>query len=84
MSRTLLLAALVVAVFTATAWAQTADTILVNGKVVTVDGKESVVEAIAIRDGRIVATGTTAAIRKMAGAGHADDRCAGAHGHSRA
>src|SRR6185503_13328964 len=65
--RTLALAALVGAVFTASASAQTADTIVVNGKVVTVDARESVVEAIAIRDGRILATGTSAAMRKLAG-----------------
>src|ERR1051325_4995324 len=68
LSKTLLLASLVVAAFTATASAQTADTILVNGKVVTVDARESVVEALAVRDGRIVATGTSAAMRKLAGA----------------
>ncbi|HET9268698.1 MAG TPA: amidohydrolase [Vicinamibacterales bacterium] len=67
MRRTLLLASLVVATFTATAWAQTVDTLVVNGKVITVDDKESVVEALAIRDGRIVATGTSAAMRKLAG-----------------
>jgi predicted amidohydrolase YtcJ len=68
-SRTLLLASLVVAVSTAAANAQTADTILVNGKIVTVDSRESVVEALAIRDGRIVATGTSAAMRKLTGPG---------------
>ena len=67
MSRILLLAWLVGAVVTASASAQSADTILVNGKVVTVDAKESVVEALAVRDGRIVATGTSAAVRKRAG-----------------
>jgi len=66
-SRTLLLAALVVAFFAAQGSAQTADTILVSGKVVTVDDKESVVEALAIREGRILATGTSAAMRKFAG-----------------
>jgi predicted amidohydrolase YtcJ len=48
-------------------WAQTADTVLVNGKVVTVDGQNTVREAVAIRDGRIAAVGRSADIRKMAG-----------------
>ena len=67
MRRTFLLASLVAAVFAVTASAQTAETVVVNGKIVTVDDKESVVEALAIRDGRIVATGTSAAMRKLAG-----------------
>jgi predicted amidohydrolase YtcJ len=66
--RTLLLASLVLAAFTATASAQNADTVLVNGKIITVDDRESVVEALAVRDGRIVATGTSAAMRKLAAA----------------
>ena len=67
MSKTLVLASLVAAAFTASASAQTADTILVNGKILTVDARESVVEALSIRDGRIVATGTAAAMRRLAG-----------------
>ena len=68
-TRTLALALVAAAAFATTATAQTADTILINGKIVTVDAKESVVEALAIRDGRIVATGTSAAMRKLAGPG---------------
>lgn len=49
------------------AQAQPADTILVNGKVVTGDAQFSVKEAIAVRDGRILATGKSAEIRRHAG-----------------
>src|SRR6185369_7034430 len=49
------------------AWSQTADTVLLNGKILTVDSQFSTREAIAVRDGRILATGTTAEIRKLAG-----------------
>jgi len=48
--------------------AQTADTILLNGKILTVDSRFSIQEALAIRDGRIAALGTTTEIRKLAGA----------------
>src|SRR5256712_7989554 len=47
--------------------AQTADTVLLNGKVLTVDPQFSIQEAIAIRDGRISAVGKTADVRKLAG-----------------
>jgi predicted amidohydrolase YtcJ len=40
-----------------------------NGKIVTVDPQFHIVEAMAIRDGRILATGTNADILKLAGAG---------------
>ena len=50
-----------------TAHAQTADTILVNGKILTVDAQSSTREAMAIRDGRIVSLGSSAEIRKLAG-----------------
>jgi hypothetical protein len=48
--------------------AQTADVVLVNGKIATVDDRFSVVQALAIRDRRVVATGSNEAIRKHAGA----------------
>ena len=35
-----------------------ADRILVNGNILTVDARDSVVEAVAIRGGRIVAVGS--------------------------
>src|SRR5438552_2713398 len=54
-------------ILSAAAWSQTADTILVNGKILTVDSQFSAREAIAIRGGRILATGSTADIRKLAG-----------------
>jgi predicted amidohydrolase YtcJ len=50
------------------AHAQSADTILLNGKVITLDATSSVVQALAIRDGRIMAVGTNDAIRNLAGA----------------
>lgn len=45
-----------------------ADTVLLDGKIVTLDPRERIVEALLIRDGRIFATGTTAEIGKLAGA----------------
>src|ERR1700674_4861212 len=47
--------------------AQTADTVLFNGKIVTVDKDFSIREALAIANGRVLASGTTAAIKKLAG-----------------
>ena len=49
------------------AHAQTADTILVNGKILTIDAQSSIREAMAIRDGRIVSLGSSADIRKLGG-----------------
>jgi predicted amidohydrolase YtcJ len=47
--------------------AQSATTVLLNGKIVTVDPKFSTIQALAIRDDRIIAAGTSAQVRKMAG-----------------
>ncbi len=51
------------------AGAQTPDTILLNGKILTLDAKSSVAPAVAIADGRITAVGSADDIRKLAGPG---------------
>ncbi len=67
--RALLIAAFALMLFGATpAAAQTpADIILVNGKIVTVDDRFTIAEAIAIRGQRIVAVGSNAEIGKLRG-----------------
>jgi predicted amidohydrolase YtcJ len=50
-----------------TARAQDADTVLVNGKIVTVDDRFTIAEALAVRGGRVVAVGTSADIDKLKG-----------------
>ena len=47
--------------------AQTADTILFNGKILTVDEDFSIQQALAIGGGKVLATGTSAAMKKLAG-----------------
>ena len=42
-------------------------TLLVNGKVLTMDSRSSTSEALLVRDGRIAASGKSAGLRKMAG-----------------
>jgi len=49
------------------AHAQSPDTILLNGKIVTLDAKSSMAQALAIRDGRIVAVGLDDEVKKLAG-----------------
>jgi hypothetical protein len=44
-----------------------ADLVLVNGKVVTIDSEDSIVEAIAVKNGLITATGTTKEIMRLVG-----------------
>jgi predicted amidohydrolase YtcJ len=48
------------------AWAQ-ADTIVVNGKVITADAAFSIAEAVAIRDGKFLAVGSNAEVKSFAG-----------------
>ncbi len=56
---------LVAAVLSPAVWAA-ADTVLINGKIVTVDDRFTIAQAVAIKDGRIVAVGKTAEIAKLA------------------
>ena len=53
--------------FTGVAAAQPADTILVNGKVLLGDDQFNVRQALAVKEGRILAVGTNSEIRKLAG-----------------
>ncbi|MCW5252577.1 MULTISPECIES: amidohydrolase [unclassified Streptomyces] len=48
---------------------QTADLILTGGDVLTIDEAFSVAQAVAVRDGRVLAVGTDAEIRALAGPG---------------
>jgi predicted amidohydrolase YtcJ len=59
---------LVALVVTGVVWAQAPDTVLLNGKILTVDKQFAMREATAIRDGKLAALGSTADIRKLAGA----------------
>jgi len=65
--RTLAAAILSLCILVSPAWAQTPDTILVNGKILTVDDRFSIREALAIHNGKILALGSTAEIQKTAG-----------------
>ncbi len=62
--RTVLLLALLS--LTCVAHAQQADLILLNGRIVTADEQGTVQEALAVRDGRIVSVGKSAAVRGLA------------------
>jgi predicted amidohydrolase YtcJ len=62
-------ASLCLCVFAFSALAQPADTVLINGKILTVDQQFSTHQALAIRDGRILAVGRNADVRKLAGTG---------------
>ena len=44
-----------------------ADRILINGKILTVDSKDTIVEAVAIKDGRFLAIGSSDDIKDLAG-----------------
>src|SRR6187399_1517832 len=55
------------AVFAFALRAQAPDTILLNGKILTVDSSFSIQQALAIREGKIAALGTSTSIRATAG-----------------
>jgi predicted amidohydrolase YtcJ len=47
--------------------AQTAETVLINGKIITLDSRSRVATGLAVTDGRIVAAGSDDDVRKLAG-----------------
>ena len=61
------LAVVVLAALCQPARAQAPDKVLINGKIITVDGTFTIAQALAIRAERIVAVGTTADIEKLKG-----------------
>jgi predicted amidohydrolase YtcJ len=63
------LLALAAAGFASPTRAQDADTVLLNGKIITLDSTAPLAEALAVRDGRIIAVGRSADIRALAGSG---------------
>ncbi len=83
LARSLALAALCLAWPASTASAQTADTVLFNGKILTVDKDFSTQQALAIAHGQVLATGTSAAMKKLAGDKAKADRSRRPHRHSR-
>jgi predicted amidohydrolase YtcJ len=62
-----LAAALAFAAFALPVAAQSPDTALVNGKIITLDERSTIAEALAVRDGAIIAVGRSADIRGLAG-----------------
>lgn len=54
------------ALFATPAFSQSSDLILINGKVITVDVKDSIAQAVAIHDGKITVVGSNDEIRKLA------------------
>ena len=64
-----LFAAFALAVASAAAAQPQVDLVLIDGTVITVDGRNTVAQAIAIGGGLVVAVGTSAEIRARAGAG---------------
>ena len=58
---------LILVAFSSSLLAQGIDAVLINGKILTVDAAFSTQQALAVRDDKIAAIGTTAEIRKLAG-----------------
>src|SRR4051812_42319964 len=63
-----LIAVASVAIWSAPVFGQSADTILINGKIVTVDDRFSIAQALAIRGARIVRVGTNEEVASVKGA----------------
>ena len=62
-----LLATLIISIWASVAHAQNADLIVTNAKIVTLDSASTVAQALAVREGRIVAVGGNDAVAALAG-----------------
>jgi len=62
-----LVAMLALVAFVLPVAAQSPETALINGKIITLDERSTVAEALAVRDGKIVAVGRSADVRNLAG-----------------
>jgi predicted amidohydrolase YtcJ len=62
-----LLAILVISCWAGSAYAQKADLVVTNAKIVTLDGASTIAQALAVRDGRIVAVGGNDAMDGLVG-----------------
>jgi predicted amidohydrolase YtcJ len=47
--------------------ALSADLVLINGRVLTMDARDTATQAVAMKDGKIVAVGANAAVESLAG-----------------
>jgi predicted amidohydrolase YtcJ len=62
-----LAATLTLTAFTLPVAAQSPDTVLINGKIITLDERSTTAEALAVRDGKIMAVGRSTDIRNLVG-----------------
>jgi predicted amidohydrolase YtcJ len=67
MRKTLLATACLLFVLSASAQTPAVDLILIHGKILTVDPKDSIAQAVAIRQGKIIAVGSDQQIQRLAG-----------------
>jgi predicted amidohydrolase YtcJ len=65
--RTVLVGLPVLVLLATGASAQPPDAVLLDGKILTVDAQFSIAQALAVRDGKVLALGRTAEIRRLAG-----------------
>ena len=69
MVRTIVVAAFLATALAGAAAAQQADLVVLDGKVFTADGKSSIAQAFAVKDGHFLAVGSSRAMRRHIGAG---------------
>lgn len=66
-------AAILLLILTLSSCSKKPDTVYINGKIYTMDNNNTIVEAVAVKDGKILETGTTKAISDKYGSGEVID-----------